>query len=217
MAHIENPSREHILNRIREALRRPAPAVDMTEVPLHEIFEPIHDAVQRFLTECKINLTETVLTASTEESAQRLADLLAPMAEGEVLLQDAPAIRELAKSLDGQRPLRWSTQGPPNESCQATVTLAEAFVAQTGSVVTSSHCGGRGASVVPPTHIVYGGASQILPDVTTAMRYANEKCLALENSYFGLISGSSRTADIEKILVQGAHGPKRLIVILQRD
>jgi L-lactate dehydrogenase complex protein LldG len=36
-----------------------------------------------------------------------------------------------------------------------------------------------------------------------------------KNSFAGLVSGSSRTADIEKILVQGAHGPVRLIVVLQ--
>jgi len=89
-------------------------------------------------------------------------------------------------------------------------------VAQSGSVLSSSSCGGRGASVVPPTHIVYGGVSQIVPDVTAALRLVNEKGLPEQSSYVGLISGSSRTADIEKILVQGAHGPRRLVVILQR-
>lgn len=239
MARIENPSREHILGRIRQALAKPAPPIDMTPVPMEEIFAPVTDVRERFLAECKINLTEVIPTSSVGESAERLAALLAQLAgEGEIFLQDAPALRELAKSLNG-RTLRWSSEdatdhvaaqkekasasnkplpingSPVSESCQATITLAEAFVAQTGSVLTSSHCGGRGASAVPPTHIVYGEVSQIVPDVTAAMRLAKEKCLTLENSYVGLISGSSRTADIEKILVQGAHGPRRLVVILQ--
>jgi L-lactate utilization protein LutC len=37
----------------------------------------------------------------------------------------------------------------------------------------------------------------------------------IEASYFGLISGSSRTADIEKILVQGAHGPIKVAIVLE--
>ncbi|MGD0973934.1 MAG: LUD domain-containing protein [Candidatus Korobacteraceae bacterium] len=216
MTKIENPSREHILDRIREALRAPAPPVDMTPVPLEEIFEPVADPLGRFLAECQTNLMEAVVTANTAESAERLAGLLTALPEGEIFLQDAPAIREIAKPLEGKRSLRWSTEGAPSESCQATVTLAEAFVAQSGSVLSSSSCGGRGASVVPPTHIVYGGVSQIVPDVTAALRLVNEKGLPEQSSYVGLISGSSRTADIEKILVQGAHGPRRLVVILQR-
>jgi L-lactate dehydrogenase complex protein LldG len=216
MTKIENPSREHILSRIREALRTPAPPVDMTPVPLEEIFEPVADPLGRFLAECQTNLMEAVITANTAESAERLAGLLTALPEGEIFLQDAPAIREIAKPLEGKRSLRWSSQGAPGESCQATVTLAEAFVAQSGSVLSSSNCGGRGASVVPPTHIVYGGVGQIVPDVTAALRLVNEKGLPDQSSYVGLISGSSRTADIEKILVQGAHGPRRLVVILQR-
>jgi L-lactate dehydrogenase complex protein LldG len=216
MTKIENPSREHILSRIREALRTPAPPVDMTPVPLEEIFEPVADPLGRFLAECQTNLMEAVITANTAESAERLAGLLTALPEGEIFLQDAPAIREIAKPLEGRSSLRWSTAGAPGESCQATVTLAEAFVAQSGSVLSSSNCGGRGASVVPPTHIVYGGVGQIVPDVTAALRLVNEKGLPDQSSYVGLISGSSRTADIEKILVQGAHGPRRLVVILQR-
>jgi L-lactate dehydrogenase complex protein LldG len=216
MAKIENPSREHILGRIREALGKPSPPLDMTTVPLEDIFEPVADPLGRFLAECQTNLTETIVTGSTAESAEQLTAMLTALPEGEIFLQDAPAIRELAKSLDG-RNLRWSTEGAPSESCQASVTLAEAFVAQTGSVLSTSNCGGRGASVVPPTHIVYGGVRQIVPDVTAAMHLVNEKGMASQSSYVGLISGSSRTADIEKILVQGAHGPRRLVVILQRE
>ena len=216
MERIENPSREHILERIREALRTPSPTVDMTPVPMEEIFEPVNDPLERFLAECQTNLMEAVVTANTSESAQRLAELLTALPEGEIFLQDSPAIREIAKPLEGRSSLRWSSQGAPAESCQATVTLAEAFVAQTGSVLSSSGCGGRGASVVPPVHIVHGSVGQIVSDVTAALRLVNERGLAERNSYVGLISGSSRTADIEKILVQGAHGPRRLVVILQR-
>jgi hypothetical protein len=127
MTKIENPSREHILSRIREALRAPAPPVDMTPVPLEEIFEPVADPLGRFLAECQTNLMEAVVTANTAESAERLAGLLTALPEGEIFLQDAPAIREIAKPLEGRSSLRWSSQGAPGESCQATVTLAEAF------------------------------------------------------------------------------------------
>jgi L-lactate dehydrogenase complex protein LldG len=43
-----------------------------------------------------------------------------------------------------------------------------------------------------------------------------ERGIAAKNSYACLITGSSRTADIEKILIMGAHGPRRLIVVLQK-
>jgi L-lactate dehydrogenase complex protein LldG len=101
------------------------------------------------------------------------------------------------------------------ESSQATITLADALIAQTGSVFVSASCGGRGASVVAPTHIVYATTNQLVPDVVTALRKATEEERLNNNSYACIISGSSRTADIEKILVQGAHGPMRLVVILE--
>jgi L-lactate dehydrogenase complex protein LldG len=89
------------------------------------------------------------------------------------------------------------------------------LVAQTGSVLISSACGGRGSSVAAPVHIVFASLSQMVPDLETAMSRAT--ATAAKNSYLCLITGSSRTADIEKILVMGAHGPKRLIVILTQS
>ena len=108
----------------------------------------------------------------------------------------------------------WSSEGRPPEDCVATLTLCEGLVAQTGSIVTSSLCGGRGGSIIAPTHIVYASTAQLVADIPTALRNAM-RGEASRASFVGLISGSSRTADIEKILVQGAHGPVKVIIILE--
>jgi L-lactate dehydrogenase complex protein LldG len=211
---ISNPSREAILNRIREGLRTPA-------VPLHEavssgeIFEPVDNLLDRFQLECKANLMECQLTTDPRSSAQALARVLQSLPEGEVFVQDAPSLRKLMAAASSLRPLRWSSQGGPKESSQATITLADALIAQTGSVFVSASCGGRGASIVAPTHIVYASTNQLVPDVVTALRNATADGRLDKNSYACIISGSSRTADIEKILVQGAHGPMKLEVILE--
>ena len=115
------------------------------------------------------------------------------------------------------RQIRWSSEGGPREQSQATVTLADALIAQTGSIFVSASGGGRGASVVAPTHIVYAFAKQLVPDLVTALRNATADGRIDKNSYACVISGSSRTADIEKILVQGAHGPMRLVVIVENN
>jgi L-lactate dehydrogenase complex protein LldG len=82
-------------------------------------------------------------------------------------------------------------------------------------VFVSAACGGRGISVVAPCHVVFATKSQLVPDLKTALGNASRKGLLQNNSFACIISGSSRTADIEKILVQGAHGPVRLAVVLQ--
>ena len=127
--------------------------------------------------------------------------------------QDARELRRMAPAWPGGRSLRWSSEGAPNEASQATITLAEALVASTGSALVSASCGGRGASVVAPCHIVNARLEQLVPDMDAALARAQESGAVSRNSFLGLITGSSRTADIEKILVMGAHGPRRLVVV----
>jgi L-lactate dehydrogenase complex protein LldG len=79
----------------------------------------------------------------------------------------------------------------------------------------SASCGGRGASIVAPCHIVLAKLDQLVPDLESAFARVGERNIQFQNSFVGLITGSSRTADIEKILVQGAHGPRQLVVVLQ--
>jgi L-lactate dehydrogenase complex protein LldG len=205
-------ARENILARIQRANARPRPA-PAPLVPLDAIFPPIDNPRQRFLDECAGNMTEVFETADLAGSTEALEKILSIVPPGEIYVQDDAALQAFAAALEQWRRVRLSSQGAPAEATQASLTLAHGFVAQTGSVLTSSACGGRGASIVPPCHIVYGRGQQIVPDIAAALLRAQTDITGA--SYVGLITGSSRTADIEKILVQGAHGPRRLVVILE--
>jgi L-lactate dehydrogenase complex protein LldG len=217
-AQTENPSRDRILERIRAGLRTvvPEPAAMRSG---QVIFEPIVNPLERFQQECVGNLMECALTADSAASARQLSKVLQSLPEGETFVQDDPALRRLIEQAAPARAIRWSSpsssEGAPGEASQATVTLAEALIAQTGSILVTAACGGRGASVIAPCHIVYATVVQLVPDLATALSRVSQERKLDSNSFACVISGSSRTADIEKILVQGAHGPRRLVVILQ--
>lgn len=101
------------------------------------------------------------------------------------------------------------------ESCDAGVTGCEVLVAQTGGVMVSvESAGGRALSVLPPHHIVIARTSQMVPDLTAAFEHVKKRYGENFPSFMSFISGPSRTGDIERILVLGAHGPKRLTVLL---
>lgn len=214
MAQTENPSREAILARIRAALITPAPHHSARVTG--DIFPPVKDLLERFQKECASNNTEFLVAPSLESSAFSAGKIIAALPPGEVFLQDSPVLRRFAPTLQQGRKVRWSTEGIPREETQVAVTLAESLVAATGSVFVSSECGGRGAAVVAPVHIVLASVKQLVPDLDAAFAQLSEQDAVARNSMLLLITGSSRTADIEKILVMGAHGPRRFIVSLSQ-
>jgi L-lactate dehydrogenase complex protein LldG len=214
MTQTENSSRDRILERIRTGLRTVVPEPAATNSG-RVIFEPIHNCLERFQKECVANLMECALTADSAGSARQLSTVFQSLPEGEVFVQEDPTLRRLVELAAPARATRWSNQSAPGEGSQATVTLAEALIAQTGSILVTASCGGRGASVIAPCHIVFATVAQLVPDLATALGRLSQQQSLEHNSFACVISGSSRTADIEKILVQGAHGPRRLVVILQ--
>ena len=212
MAAADNLSRERILARIRAAVQATGPHHDGAA---GQMFAPVTNPLERFQKECVANITECTVTADSATSASAIANVLASLPPGEIFVQDAPELRALVSRFKDGRPLRWSSEGPPNEASQATITVCEALVAQTGSVLVSSANGGRQATVIAPAHIVFAKLDQLVPDLEAVFARIYERGIASKNSYVCLITGSSRTADIEKILIMGAHGPRRLIVVLQ--
>ena len=209
----DNPSRERILERVRNALK--APAHQPPATPPKPIFAPVTDVLERFKAECLANKTELILATDEVAVAAAIESILDSLPAGEIFMQDSPQLRGLAGAFIMPRKLRWSSQGPPSESSEATISGCELLIALTGSIVVSSSCGGRGASIVAPCHIVVGKLDQLVPDLETGLARVTERGLCSKNSFVGLITGSSRTADIEKILVLGAHGPRRLVLVLQ--
>ncbi len=213
MASAENPGRERILARVRSAVARPAPPP--SPAPRRPFFAPVTEPLERLKRECEANKTELILASDEVASAAAIESVLDSLPQGEVFVQDAPQLRAMAKSFLTPRNLRWSSQGAPGEASEATISACELLVALTGSIVVSAGCGGRGASVVAPCHIVVARLEQLVPDLERALARVRELGIDSRNSFVGLITGSSRTADIEKILVLGAHGPRRLVLVLQ--
>ena len=101
------------------------------------------------------------------------------------------------------------------EGCDAGLTACECLVAQTGSIlVASDSCGGRALSILPHCHVVIATVDQVVPVLADALALVREHHAGKLPSMLSFITGPSRTGDIERILVLGAHGPKELIVIL---
>ena len=99
-------------------------------------------------------------------------------------------------------------------ACDVGITGCDALVAQTGSVLITNHSsGGRALSVLPPHHVVLARREQLVPDLPAAFALLKAKFGAGYPSMISFVTGPSRTGDIERILVLGAHGPKKLTIL----
>jgi L-lactate dehydrogenase complex protein LldG len=94
-------------------------------------------------------------------------------------------------------------------TCEASVTSCEALVARTGSMLLSA-VQGRVPSVYAPVHICIAYTSQLVYDIKEGLERVKEKYGDSLPSLMTLATGPSRTADIEKTLVVGVHGPKEV-------
>jgi L-lactate dehydrogenase complex protein LldG len=104
------------------------------------------------------------------------------------------------------------------EAIYAGITRCEYLIARFGSVMVSSGLNtGRRMFVFPEVHIVIASASQVVEDLKDAFAGIRNKYQHEIPSQMTVITGPSRTADIEKTLVMGAHGPRELFVFMIDD
>jgi L-lactate dehydrogenase complex protein LldG len=221
--------RDKMLQRIREALKakapQPATPDQLSELPqppgagarrwLPAVGESFREWVELFAKNATDLKAEFLLVSSSEEMRQALLqlrdaegwkrvashagllpDAICPVLGIEMLHTDRPyGVYELAK-------------------CDAGITECDALIAQTGSVVLSTRsAGGRAISVMPPHHVVLARRDQLVPDLPTAFELLKMQYGDNYPSMISFITGPSRTGDIERILVLGAHGPKKLTIL----
>jgi L-lactate dehydrogenase complex protein LldG len=111
----------------------------------------------------------------------------------------------------------YSSEQESIKDSEAAITGCEYLVARTGSVMVSSAQGsGRRVFGHAPVHIVIGRTTQLVNEISDALTAIKGKYNEMP-SQISMITGPSRTADIEKTLVLGAHGPRDLYVFLLND
>jgi L-lactate dehydrogenase complex protein LldG len=114
--------------------------------------------------------------------------------------------------------VKFSSSEKEIDEANTTITLCEFLVARTGSVVISSkQNAGRKAGVYPDNHIVVAKTSQLVLHLRDALKELKNKYKDAIPSQITFITGPSRTADIEKTLVLGAHGAKDVYLFLIDD
>lgn len=95
------------------------------------------------------------------------------------------------------------------------VSFAFCIIAETGSaVLLSSPYEPRALSLLPETSVIIADSKRVVPELTDAVELVQHEMDLKDLSCMTVISGPSRTADIEKVLVTGVHGPKNLHVII---
>ena len=230
-------NREIILGRIREALKVAAVHPNLHEpgradlpvgpdarqrVPttlqkwLPPVGETLEEQVELFRRNAEDLKAEFRECANVDEASRHVKNLALAGGWKKIGRHSGELTDAVAREL-GLPEVRTDTGYAVNdlESCDAGLTECEALVAQTGSVLVSAFsAGGRALSVLPPHHVVLARRSQMVPDLTAALQRVQEKFKDKFPSFLSFISGPSRTGDIERILVLGAHGPKKLTILL---
>lgn len=218
-------ARDTILARLRRSLEGTTPIADPFDATL--VDEPWRYTPAERITRLKALMSAVhseVLLTNSYEWPQLLTDILAARQINTLLL--APhTVHGQAFSAHCQttaNPMQLLAYDRPIEEWKrelfddvpASLTGTLAGIAATGTlVVQPSPAEPRLMSLVPPLHIALLNASQIYDNLYQAQQHWPKPM----PSNLLLISGPSKTADIEQVLAYGAHGPKDLIVLILED
>ena len=226
-------SRERILNKLRAA-RQPfpdAPPRPKNYVPVTRLEGDTPAALRsRFTQELERLNGEVFLVKGDAAACDKVVELLQAHGANSVLAWDFKHLP--ARSLDQALAEAGIEVHHPSIHDEARaesleryaavpvgLTGADAAIATTGTLVVSTAPGkGRIPTVLPPVHIVILHQRRIVPRLEDWVANQRERDLAdfRKSCNLCFISGPSRTADIEKNLVLGMHGPEQLQVIIKR-
>ena len=203
-------SKENILKKIRKALSQSTPLPFPKSEGNESVFQPAQQEKEIEFAEQFTKLQgRFVYCINQQELAFQLNSLVKKMDWQKVYcLED-----DLSKMAGSQLSDRIVKTGLAD--CDVSITGCECLVARTGTIVMSSaQESGRSTSVYAPVHICIAYSNQLVYDVKDALQLVKEKYNNAIPSLITFATGPSRTADIEKTLVVGVHGPKEVYLFL---
>lgn len=204
------PSKENILKRIRKALSHTTPLPFPQSEGNTPVFYPsVKEQEVEFAEHFTKLLGKFSYCASQEEFLEQWQVLVQQLNWTNVYCADDKLRETLGPVFSA------SCTATDLPTCEASVTTCEALVARTGTMVLSAAAPqGRTASVYAPVHVCVAYTHQLVYDVKDALAALKEKYGGKIPSFITFATGPSRTADIEKTLVVGVHGPKEVYCFL---
>ena len=203
-------SKENILKKIRKALSHSTPLPFPNSEGGNSVFQPLQQEPEVEFAEQFTKLQgKFIYCINRQELAFQLSSLIKKQDWNKVYCVEDKLIEPVAAQLD-ERLVKTDLA-----NCDVSITGCEYLVARTGSIVMSSaQTSGRTTSVYAPIHICIAYTNQLVYDLKDALQGAKEKYGTNLPSLITFATGPSRTADIEKTLVVGVHGPKEVYLFL---
>lgn len=196
-------AKENILKKIRQALSNPVPLPFPNSEGSHSVYQPAHDELDIIFAEEFIKLQGKFSYCANE------AELINQI---QLLISQKTWTKVFCKEE------KWKSHFNNTEdlsNCDAAITSCEYLIARTGSIVMSAaQESGRTTSVYAPIHICIAYTNQLVYDIKDGLQLIKEKYTNALPSLITFATGPSRTADIEKTLVTGVHGPKEVYLFL---
>ena len=197
------PAKENILKRIRQALSNPVPLPFPQSEGTNSVFHPATDSLDVVFAQEFINMQGKFAFCIDEaDMLQQLEQLITGKQWSKIYCNTDKWNEKFSNTIN-------------LESCDASITGCEFLVARTGTIVMSAaQQSGRTVSVYAPIHICIAYTNQLVYDIKDALQSLKEKYAGNIPSLITFATGPSRTADIEKTLVTGVHGPKEVYCFL---
>lgn len=198
-----SPAKENILKRIRQALSNPVPLPFPQSEGINSVFLPAPDDLEVVFAQEFVKLQGRFAFCTDEKDmVQQLQQLIAEKQWTKIFCNEDKWNAAFSNTIS-------------LSTCDASITGCEFLVARTGTIVMSAaQQSGRTVSVYAPVHICIAYTNQLMFDIKDALQSVKEKYTGNIPSLITFASGPSRTADIEKTLVTGVHGPKEVYCFL---
>lgn len=205
-----SPSKENILKKIRKALSHSTPLPFPQSEGNQSVFQPLQQEMEVEFAEQFTQLQgRFIYCINQQELAFQLSSLIKKQDWNKVYCVEDKLIEPVASQLS-DRLVKTDLA-----NCDVAITGCEYLVARTGTIVISAaQPGGRTTSVYAPVHICIAYTNQLVYDLKDALQLVKDKYGNNLPSLITFATGPSRTADIEKTLVVGVHGPKEVYLFL---
>lgn len=232
-------SRAEILGKIRRALVKPRAAHHHGHSPatsdLGKLFASVGSRdglVEKFQKEFELVsgefhfcesgtavlplLDQLIQSSASKNVAISQHEICKRLAVAETLQARLPDVNLLTEDIESENPFDRTRLRNSMAQVQLSITGAEYLIADTGTIVTVAGArASRQISLLPSIHLVLATSEQIFPNMADLfLEIERTHGTKLPGSALTCITGPSRTADIEKVLIKGVHGPMRLILLM---